>query len=445
MKQWFVVSVVMGVASAGCAAQPDEEVGVAQSALTCPPPLLDNRALVENDPAALTGFTLARTLNQIRTLAGTTTSLSTLWAQWRGTFNQNCPIEQPCRPTVRDDLAAFDPSARGFQFEPVAVFNRFDLAPSDGANCGEYRIVYAADQNAGVGRGFLIFEGRLANPQPRDGIKGCLDVANFWADLATDPDPATRGSKLEKFFYVGLPGFDPVVHPANYGLETDGVRRGQIRTDYFFDGVWNLREFQLRRPTFCSINNCFQVEQVKVKENPSNTLFSGSTSDALAFQASLIGQIPRLSAATPSEISMSTPNEFNTFESISQNSDMDYDLFASPTFRAQVEVASATFTASELFLRTTTQTCAGCHQLSPDDCIGPGACPPGIRWPDKSERFVHVNETGTLSEALLTEFLPFRLGILSAFVNGACSGGLPSPQDADPNSTLSGKPLDSPN
>jgi hypothetical protein len=142
---------------------------------------------------------------------------------------------------------------------------------------------------------------------------------------------------------------------------------------------------------------------------------------------------------------MSTPDQFNTLESISQNSDMDYDLFASPAFRAQVEAASATFTASELFLRTTTQTCAGCHQLSSGDCIGPGACPPGILWPDKSERFVQVNETGTLSEALLDEFLPFRLGILSSFVNGACGGVFTSAQDANPNTTLGGKPLDSPN
>lgn len=445
MKQWMVTSVLVGVVSAGCAAQSDEQVGVAESALTCPPPVLDNRALVENDPAALTGFSLARTLNQIRTLAGTTTPLSTIWTQWRNTFTQNCPLAQPCRPTVRDDLAAFDPSARRFQFQPVAVFNRFDLAPSDGANCGEYRIVYAADENAGVGRGFIIFEGRLANPNPKDGIKGCFDVADFWAGLAADNDPVSRGAKLENFFYVGLPGFDPVVHPLNYGLEKDGVRRGQVRTDYFFDDVWNLREFQLSQQTFCSTFSCFQFEQVKVKENPSNTLFSGTGSDALAFQASLIGEIPRLSAATPSEIAMSTPNQFNTFESISQNDDMNYDLFASAAFRAQVEVASSTFTASELFQRTTTQTCAGCHQLSSGVCIGPGACPPGIRWPDKSERFVHVNESGTLSEALLTEFLPFRLGVLDAFLNAACGGSVLSPHDADPHTTLSGKPLSSPN
>jgi hypothetical protein len=443
MKQWLFTSLVVGVVSAGCAEPSDQHVGVATSALTCPPPTLDNRALVENDPAALTGFGLARTLDQIRTLARTSTSLSALWTQWRTTFNQNCPGPQPCRPTVRDALAVLDPSATGFQFQPVAVFDRFDLAASDGADCGEYRIVYAADQNAGVGRGFIIFEGRLANPRPTDGIKGCIPVADFWADLATDPDPVSRGAKLETFFYVGLPGFDPVVHPLNYGLPSGGARRGQIRTDFFFDREWNLRQFQLRPASICALSSCLQFEQVKVNENPSNTLFNGTDSDALAFQTSLIGQIPRLSAATPSQIAMSTPDPFNTFESISQNSDMDYDLFASPAFRARVEAASATFTASELFLRTTTQTCAGCHELSSGDCIGPGACPPGIRWPAKSEKFVQVNESGTLSDALQTEFLPFRLGVLTGFLNSACGGSSIGP--ADPNKTLSGKPLDSPN
>jgi len=441
------VALLLGIASAGCAVQADEQLGTAQAALTCPPPAIDNRSVVENDPVALRRFPLARTLRQLITLSGTPTSVSGLWTQWRNTFVQSCPGPQPCRPQVQAALAMFDPVTSTAQFEPVALFNRFDLAPSNGANCGEYRIVYAADQSAGVGRGFIIFEGRLANPSPFLGIRGCIPVMDFWAELSTIPDAATRGKHLEEFFYDGLPGFDPVVHPANYGVPQAGIRRGQIRTDYFFDGEWNLREFQLRQSNFCTIGGCpLLVEQVTVKENPSNALFSGTDPASLAFQASFIGEIPKLSAGRPSEIAMATPDQFNTLESNSQNSDMDYDLFASPAFRAQVEAASPTFTASELFLRATTQTCAGCHQLSSNDCLGPGACDlsrTAIRWPDKSERFVHVNEAGTLSEALLVEFLPFRLKLLAWFLETACMVQ-PFPS-ADPNTTVSGKPLDSPN
>jgi hypothetical protein len=42
-------------------------------------------------------------------------------------------------------------------FAPVALFNRFDLVPADGAHCGEYRIVCAMHDGAA---------GRLARELP---------------------------------------------------------------------------------------------------------------------------------------------------------------------------------------------------------------------------------------------------------------------------------------
>src|SRR6185295_9531470 len=65
------------------------------------------------------------------------------------------------------------------KFEPVAVFNRFDLAPATGATCGEYRVVYAMSSTSATihGRAFLIFEAALPNPKPALGIDGCLPVA----------------------------------------------------------------------------------------------------------------------------------------------------------------------------------------------------------------------------------------------------------------------------
>src|SRR6185369_17666643 len=64
-------------------------------------------------------------------------------------------------------------------FFPTALTNRFDLAPRNGAHCGEYRIVYALG-DANGSRDFIIFEGILPNPNPSCGIESCRPVVKFW-------------------------------------------------------------------------------------------------------------------------------------------------------------------------------------------------------------------------------------------------------------------------
>ncbi len=53
--------------------------------------------------------------------------------------------------------------------KPLAVFNRFDLAPADWIHCGEHRIVYGKenpDDPAPPNRFLLIFEAAVPNPEP---------------------------------------------------------------------------------------------------------------------------------------------------------------------------------------------------------------------------------------------------------------------------------------
>lgn len=99
------------------------------------------------------------------------------------------------------------------------LFNRFDLASPSGADCGEYRIVYAKQSGlvSGTDRNFLIFEARLPNPTPSAGLTGCLPVADFWANLTIVGSVATRATLLRDFYFVGLGGgFTPpgMVNPA---------------------------------------------------------------------------------------------------------------------------------------------------------------------------------------------------------------------------------------
>ncbi|XYH98442.1 hypothetical protein ACMHYB_01370 [Sorangium sp. So ce1128] len=81
---------------------------------------------------------------------------------------------------------------------------------------------------------------------------------------------------------------------------------------------------------------------------------------------------------------------------------------------------SAIFSPLDVAARATTQSCAGCHQLSDGASLGNG-----VTWPRKEPekpvaeqefRFVHVREDGELSQALTHSFLPHRDGILKAFL-----------------------------
>ena len=75
-------------------------------------------------------------------------------------------------------------------------------------------------------------------------------VAAFWGGLSTESDPMARASKLESFYFTGLPGFEPVVSMSHYGNNPKGL--GQVRTNQFLQGPptapripWMMREFKL--------------------------------------------------------------------------------------------------------------------------------------------------------------------------------------------------------
>jgi hypothetical protein len=53
--------------------------------------------------------------------------------------------------------------------------------------------------------------------------------------------------------------------------------------------------------------------------------------------------------------------------------------------------------------------CGGCHQNSNDTKIAPN-----VNWP-KSKSFVHVDEQGNLSPALIKQFLPARAALLADY------------------------------
>jgi hypothetical protein len=129
-----------------------------------------------------------------------------------------------------------------FAFFPTAFVNRIDLAPENGAHCGQQRIIFA---NNAINRAFMIVEAQVPNPHPELGIEGCMPLAQFWANANDIDDPFSRGLRLAEAFLFGSSelveaGFGPFLTATNIT-----VGSGQIRTNQFDQDPWTLREFKL--------------------------------------------------------------------------------------------------------------------------------------------------------------------------------------------------------
>jgi hypothetical protein len=423
-------------------ARPEIDGGVVT---TCPVSgTRSNPSLVVNDAFTLQRFSFARVMDQIRTTADVSTQSSRgIFEAWMRTFGASAASGDcddamidpnhyglTCPRSPEFKLASVDPfSADGaVQFAPLGLFNRFDLAPADGSNCGEYRIVFGMTSRtpAITGRALIIFEGILANPTPAAGINACLPVAQFWQGLSSERSPITRAEQLERFYFTGdaVPGFPPVVAAQSYGLArgTNALHgMGQVRTNFFIDAVeWQLREFKLRRA--CSSTDAgscrLTFEHLPVKSNPAEELFTGNHPRSDSFTSQFVAQVPRLVGVAPTELNLAPADLFNEFESVSSRGDVAYAEFAFPVVSNRIadKLASmgSSLTVTDVLNRATTQTCAGCHQRSNNVDLGRG-----MRWPASLE-FVHIDENSRLSPALTTTFLPHRRDVLESFINLRC-------------------------
>jgi hypothetical protein len=396
-------------------------------------------------------------MKQVLKSTGAKGTATQLYQQWMGTFGDgDCNIDPnsyglvcPRAPELK--LASVDPidPASKVQFKPVGVFNRFDLAPKNGATCGEYRIVYAmssTDPNI-HGRGLYIFEAALPNPDPTKKLVGCLQIAEFWQNLSnlTTSQIATQ---LEKFYYLGtaIPGVGPVVDAKNYGLASNGgaYTAGQIRSNMFIDSnQWALREFKTDLTCPPDGGACtLAIDHVSVKNNPANVLFDGTHRRAPGFLKQFPANVVPLASSDVSTIGMSTATQFDTYESISlpegrpgetkvdYNREADADLKAA--IQSVIDSKQIPLTVDQILLRAETQTCAGCHQLSVGADLGGG-----LRWPG-SRGFVQIDEGSVMSDALISHFLPHRKDVLEAFINKHCGGG--GTDELDDGLTVGGSP-----
>ncbi len=418
-----------------------------------PPPATSGvnpqRSLVVTDVAILNKFGFEAVMDQLVGTSEAPTTALNLFQQWWDTarpapglgagphcdspgianmngFPYTCPRAEGNLATVNPFInATTNPNS----FIAVGLFNRFDMAPTNGANCGEYRIAFA--KRSGVtnprDRLLVIIEAVLPNPTPALGLEGCRPVANFWAGLTSDADVNSRGDKLRSFYFSGLPGFMPVLHADNLGARAGNT--GQVRVNQFMQPTWMLREYKLRRD--CSSGACsVHFVPVTVKTNPGGILFNPSSPHSLAsdFQNVVFpDQVPSLAINDINRFTLSIPDAFNSGqsdeESPMQNHYVNQFGTGPSALRANIQnelnAISSTLTPDNVVARAMALSCAGCHRLSNGADLGGG-----LRWPP-SMGFTHVSELTDagpdgprhrISPALVNVFIPHRKAVLDAFL-----------------------------
>lgn len=421
------------LSSLGCTnGKPDEE----------PPKLIISKqsVVIHDIPALAKPFAFEKTMNKIvATAGGTATNSTEMLKSMIDSFAESSfthplsgkVVEVKARPleSALDPKNLLDPASADGMI-PVGLFNRFDLAPADGSDCGEYRIVYAKKSGGRTDRMTMIFEARVPNPNPGEGLKGCAPITDFWAERSKDANAAQSIVELEKLYYHGISQVDPIVKADNYGL-----KRGQIRVNLFMtpnpnDIQWALREFLVGLDS----NGRAILKPEPIDDSPIASLFRAASASSdfseeerKNFHQSFLGQslcnlvnpdrINKKASAADiiNGISVGSDPKFNDFESISQTDNDNPAFDTDPLLLNQVQERLAALSdlsgvsPEQLMNRAGTMTCGGCHQFSAGSDLGNNAT-----WP-ASLGFVHIDEKGDLSPLLNDLFIPQRIKIAQQF------------------------------
>jgi hypothetical protein len=353
----------------------------------------------------------------------------------RNGFPYRCP--RPERSEASSNPFADESADAGYS--AIAFSNRFDLIGADvpdptrpwrllTPDCGEYRIVFARnsgkrDPDIITTRNLIIFEARVPNPEPANGVKGCRPILDFWHSLSDKSMSASeRGKKLHDFYLNGLPAYrvGPVVDIAHYTFGTGQIRTNQFLLDVF-DFSWTLREFK----AVVGSDGKLRIVPDTVKTSPGNDLFRCESVDprvaslTLNIRAQigrLLGFAGRARAGDINSIGFSLPGTGeNAFEGDQWNGERAKlgdissaflgcvnrtmpNSVLSKSIQDALTAVGSDLTPANIVNRIRTQTCAGCHHYSGDACgSNERDCYPddlggGLVWPPKNMDLTHVSE-----------------------------------------------------
>ncbi len=419
-----------------------------RQAVVSPSQTIDaRRSVAVTDAAILTQFSLTAVMNQLAAQNGNPAFTGTqlfrqLWETQNATPgpadlqpSAHCSDSDTtlngfpnlCRPSEGAQANAASPT-NITSYSAIGLFNRFDLAPSDGSNCGEYRVVFGKT-SGGAGRAFIIFEAILPNPRQDLGIEGCRPVQAFWRDLSATADLTARATALRDFYFTGLPGFAPVIHMEHYGFNAQNA--GQIRVNMFIAAPWDLKEFKIDRQ--CPDSTCvLKAVPATVKVNPFGDLFSASSSNPLAgqFQNYFLTQVAALALNDVNRFNYVVPDLFNAGHSDAQTggaADNYVAKFAGASafrtaIQAQLDAIGSTITPDQIVARAQSLSCGGCHQRSNGATLGQGLQFPSSAGFVQNTESTEAGPDGNrfrLSAALTNTFLPFRKGLIEDFLSAS--------------------------
>lgn len=342
-------------------------------------------------------FTLDRVLTQLVQRSGVTSvTPQQLIRQMFDTQNARPGLADPSGPHCNDTILNGQPSFNGFprrcptpegslaatpytsnEWFTLGLVNRFDVAPPDGSNCGQYRMVFAHRENdpTFIQRLHVIFEAVLPNPHPEQGLAGCRPVAQFWSDLSSIDSMDVRAQRLEKFFFEGLDGFTPVVDPPNYAT------LGGIRTLEQRPVPPGQRFFQFRLVKGCGSGDCTLRMVPDVVENQVfGRLADGRNTSAVArqFRNDFISQVATLAVddinlfhmevPKPYLVGDSNPNDDPAIQEISGSFEQGETSSDGPDFKNRIQAEltrlGSTLTPENVMHRADFESCFGCHGLN---------------------------------------------------------------------------------
>jgi len=396
------------------------------------------RSLVITDPDVISGFTLQRVLQALIARAGVQQTPLQLYQQWFDTQNPKPGLVVADAPHCDDFITDGKPSFNGFMrrcptpegalaitdpftsndYTPIGITNRFDQTPADGSNCGQYRIVFT-HRISDADHIEIIFEGVLPNPNRSAGITACRPVAQFWADLGNIDSASERRTRIEQFFFDGIPGFAPLLAPENF--DNGGRVRNKHVSSAAHNGVPRFYQFLVQKR--CTDGNCRLIMQPDVLENvPFGPLYDASVDSArsAAFRAEVIRNLPTLALRDinyyvnfPKDYLMAESDPTDTFfadaagpayaKGLSSQAGKDFDA----QVRAELQRIGSTLTPNNIMNRLDLQNCDGCHRGGSN--LGEGVVFP-LGLLDS-----HIVRGG-ISPALRDVFAPNRAKVLHDFL-----------------------------
>lgn len=308
--------------------------------------------------------------------------------------------------------------------KPIAIVNRFDLAPADSSHCGEYRLIFTR-RTEHVARVHIAVEAVLPNPHPEKGKAGCAGVAAFWQDLARTESHETRRQRIERFFFAGMPPFRAVLDPRSF------ERAGRIRVSEISRARPKFRQFEVTRDCASGRPCVARLVRVPLDNMPEAALFAADTPHAAAFRREFLRQVAPLSISDVNRYFMNVDRTYSASDIEDTIPPFNYQLpfrkslrtRVGQAFREQIvqelRKAGSELTPEDIIDRAETQNCVGCHAK-------PGPVGGGLEFPKAFDSGEHIADDSLqgsvrLSDALTDVFLPYRIRFLIDYLRGVSS------------------------